>query len=235
MKRPLTTAADTARARARLRARGRTSRRAKWTWTTQRGRAKARKRTCRSRRRLRWCRPWGSSRAGSGTGGAAVHFASRSLPSRWGAIRFRLALRAYTPWGLRRVSLTKSRTIPTHQTVPPFLALRRWEAKLHPLSTGQRVSDHSCFCFGCGSRVAAKLVPEGAGPHLMLSVVTTRTPPRDHRVVVAVAVAVVVVVVVVVVSWSWSRGRGGAAGWDEIASQPSCSPPTHGFVARASG
>ena len=38
----------------------------------------------------------------------------------WRSIRFRLALRKYAPWGVRVVSLTKSRKIPTRKTLPLF-------------------------------------------------------------------------------------------------------------------
>ena len=39
--------------------------------------------------------------------------ASHLIPPPWGSIRFRLALRTYAPWGVRVVSQTKSRKIPT--------------------------------------------------------------------------------------------------------------------------
>ena len=46
----------------------------------------------------------------------------RSISPQWGAIRCRLALRTYDapPWGVRVVSLTKSRKIPTRQILPLF-------------------------------------------------------------------------------------------------------------------
>ena len=50
--------------------------------------------------------------------------ASRSIPPPWGSIRFRLALRTYAPWGVRVVSQTKSRKIPTRNILPLFLASR---------------------------------------------------------------------------------------------------------------
>ena len=41
-----------------------------------------------------------------------------------GPIRFRLALRTYAPWGVRVVSQTKSRKIPTRKILPLFFASR---------------------------------------------------------------------------------------------------------------
>ena len=53
---------------------------------------------------------------------AKVRVPGRSVPPRWGSIRFRLALRTYNPppWGVRVVSLTKSRKIPTRKMLPLF-------------------------------------------------------------------------------------------------------------------
>ena len=48
---------------------------------------------------------------------------SRSISPPWGSIRFRLALRAYAPWGVRVVSQTKSRKIPTRNILPLFFVL----------------------------------------------------------------------------------------------------------------
>ena len=50
----------------------------------------------------------------------------RSIPPPRGSIRFRLALRAYDapPWGVRVVSQTKSRKIPTRNILPPFFVLQ---------------------------------------------------------------------------------------------------------------
>ena len=53
-----------------------------------------------------------------------VHVASRSISPRWRSIRFRLALRTYAPWGVRVVSQTKSRKIPTRKHLPLFFASR---------------------------------------------------------------------------------------------------------------
>ena len=50
-----------------------------------------------------------------------ARLASRSIPPRRRSIRLRLALRTYAPWGVRVVSLTKSRKIPTRKTLPLFL------------------------------------------------------------------------------------------------------------------
>jgi len=47
---------------------------------------------------------------------------SRSIPPPWRSIRFRLTLRTYAPWGVRVVSQTKSRKIPTRKILPLFLA-----------------------------------------------------------------------------------------------------------------
>ena len=55
-----------------------------------------------------------------------VRAVSRSISPPWGSIRFRLALRTYAPWGVRVVSQTKSRKIPTRKFLPLFFASRRW-------------------------------------------------------------------------------------------------------------
>ena len=47
----------------------------------------------------------------SAAGGVRVM--SRSASFQWGSIRFRSALHTYAPWGVRVVSLTTSRKIPT--------------------------------------------------------------------------------------------------------------------------
>ena len=56
------------------------------------------------------------------TASIAYTVASRSIPPPWRSIRFRLALRTYAPWGVRVVSQTKSRKIPTpeiyHRSLP---------------------------------------------------------------------------------------------------------------------
>ena len=46
-----------------------------------------------------------------------VSLVSRSIPPRWGSVRFRLALRTYdaTPWGVHVASLTWSRKMPTRE------------------------------------------------------------------------------------------------------------------------
>ena len=55
-----------------------------------------------------------------------VRVASRSISPPWGSIRFRLAPRTYDapPWGVRVVSQTKSRKIPTRKILPLFFASR---------------------------------------------------------------------------------------------------------------
>ena len=50
--------------------------------------------------------------------------ASRSIPPPWGSIRFRLALRTCAPWGVRVVSQTKSRKLPTRKILPLFFVRR---------------------------------------------------------------------------------------------------------------
>ena len=57
---------------------------------------------------------------------ALVRVPSRSIPPPWRSIRFRLTLRTYDapPWGVRVVSQTKSRKIPTRKILPPFFASR---------------------------------------------------------------------------------------------------------------
>ena len=51
---------------------------------------------------------------------AMVHPVGRLISPRWGSIRFRLALRTYALWGVRVVSLTKSRKIPTEKYYRAF-------------------------------------------------------------------------------------------------------------------
>ena len=53
-----------------------------------------------------------------------VRAMSRSIPPPWRSIRFRLVLRTYAPWGVRVVSQTKSRKIPTRKILPHFLVIR---------------------------------------------------------------------------------------------------------------
>ena len=53
-----------------------------------------------------------------------VRVASRSISPPWGSIRFRLALRTYAPPGVRVVSQTKSRKIPTRKILPLFFVSR---------------------------------------------------------------------------------------------------------------
>ena len=77
---------------------------------------------CRSPRRVLY-------RAGTSRASRAwtrVRAASRSLSPPRGSIRFRLALRTYDapPWGVRVVSHTKSRKIPTRNILPLFFASR---------------------------------------------------------------------------------------------------------------
>ena len=60
--------------------------------------------------------------------GVAVVNASRSISPPWQSIRFRLALRTYAPWGVRVVSQTKSRKIPTRKILPLFFA-SRWSTR----------------------------------------------------------------------------------------------------------
>ena len=54
-----------------------------------------------------------------------VRVVRRSISPPWGSIRFRLALRTYAPWGVRVVSQTKSRKIPTRNILPLFFVLQR--------------------------------------------------------------------------------------------------------------
>ena len=53
-----------------------------------------------------------------------VRVVSRSISPPWRSIRFRLALRTYAPWGVRVVSQTKSRKIPTRNILPLFFVRR---------------------------------------------------------------------------------------------------------------
>ena len=53
-----------------------------------------------------------------------VRVVSRSISPPWGSIRFRLVLRTYAPWGVRVVSQTKSRKIPTRNILPLFFVLQ---------------------------------------------------------------------------------------------------------------
>ena len=55
-----------------------------------------------------------------------TQYASRAVQfhPHGGSIRFRLALRTYAPWGVRVVSQTKSRKIPTRKNLPLFFASR---------------------------------------------------------------------------------------------------------------
>ena len=53
-----------------------------------------------------------------------VPVVSRSISPPWGSIRFRLALRMYAPWGVRVVSQTKSRKIPTRNILSLFFETR---------------------------------------------------------------------------------------------------------------
>ena len=55
---------------------------------------------------------------------AFVSYLSRSIPPPWRSIRFRLALRTYAPWGVRVVSQTKSRKIPTRKILTLFFETR---------------------------------------------------------------------------------------------------------------
>ena len=66
-----------------------------------------------------------------------VRLASRSIPPRWGSIRFRLALRTYAPCGpsVRVVSQTKSRKIPTRKVLPLFFVLQGGDATTGTLAT----------------------------------------------------------------------------------------------------
>ena len=67
---------------------------------------------------------WVRDGAAEAHAGARVRVASRSISPPWGSIRFRLALRTYAPWGVRVVSQTKSRKIPTRNILPLFFASR---------------------------------------------------------------------------------------------------------------
>ena len=72
--------------------------------------------TCRARVQLATRRRVG--RPGASRWPARV--TSRSISPPWGLIRFRLALRTYAPWGVRVVSQTKSRKIPTRNIYRSF-------------------------------------------------------------------------------------------------------------------
>ena len=91
---------------------------------------------------------------------------SRSTLPRWGSIRFRLALRTYAPWGVRVVSQTKSRKIPT-RNISPLFAVSRYAAleKAHAeltaahsvLATEQEVRDAKSSKKKKGGKKANKL------------------------------------------------------------------------------
>ena len=67
---------------------------------------------------LRGCDPLNPTTTTQTT--TTVRAVSRSISPPWGSIRFRLALRAYAPWGVRVVSQTKSRKIPTRKYYRSF-------------------------------------------------------------------------------------------------------------------
>ena len=64
---------------------------------------------------------------------------TRSIPPPWGSIRFRLAPRTYAPWGVRVVSQTKSRKIPTRNILPLFFVTTRFDITL-AIANGGRVN-----------------------------------------------------------------------------------------------
>ena len=75
-----------------------------------------------------------------------VEEVSRSTSPPWGSIRFRLALRTYAPWGVRVVSQTKSRKIPTRNILPLFFVLQEaddadadWEPVERPRAYGRSI------------------------------------------------------------------------------------------------
>ena len=61
-----------------------------------------------------------------------VRVTSRSISPPWGSTRFRLALRTYAPWGVRVVSQTKSRKIPTLNIFPLFFVLQALVPETRP-------------------------------------------------------------------------------------------------------
>ena len=71
--------------------------------------------------------------------------ACRPISPQWGSIRFRLALRTYAQWGLRVVSLTKSRKIPTrkYHRHPPNAVV------VVVVAAGQRRMSLSCVTLQC--------------------------------------------------------------------------------------
>ena len=75
-------------------------------------------RTCRRTGEVELATPTGVELNGSVRAPAA----RRSISPPWGSIRFRLALRTYAPWGVRVVSQTKSRKIPTRNILPLLCA-----------------------------------------------------------------------------------------------------------------
>ena len=75
-----------------------------------------------------------------------VRVQSRSIPPPWGSIRCRLAPRTYAPWGVRVVSQTESRKIPTRNILPLFLS--REQDKKANAAASKRVVDNVHKLFG---------------------------------------------------------------------------------------
>ena len=77
-----------------------------------------------------------------------VRAVSRSTSPPWGSIRFRLALRTYAPWGVRVVSQTKSRKIPTRKIPPLSFASRSFDDPAFLPCPFLRSS--ACYCASSG-------------------------------------------------------------------------------------
>ena len=96
----------------------------------------------------------------------AVSVVSRSILPPWGSIRLRLALHTYAPWGVRVMSQTKSRKIPSRKILLLFFASRYshgygdctayagtcYNGNLRPLS--QRTADNQCGSCSNGYRLS---------------------------------------------------------------------------------
>ena len=74
-----------------------------------------------------------------------VRVGSRSVSPPWRPSRFRLALCTYAPWGVRVVSQTKSRKIPTRKILPLFFVIRSARSGSRRCATAWRTPR----CSGC--------------------------------------------------------------------------------------
>ena len=127
---------------------------------------------------------WAAERWGAKPVLAFVRVACRSISPPWRSIRFRLALRTYAPWGVRVVSQTKSRKIPTRKRLPLFFASRpshrgpssrssprpapaspspyaSWAVQFHPhgVSIRFRLAPRTYASRGCIVRVVSLIKP----------------------------------------------------------------------------